>query len=211
MTPVFPVLRISWRWNLSESDGYLFPTSWEGMNFLFHHEVPKQSSHHDNRIAVIAIGNPCRGDDGIGVACIKVLANCPHLPSRVDIIDCSGGGFIDALLSQKYEYMLIVDAADMGLQPGAWKFFDINETLFFNNKKGTSITSHYLSLVVILNVIKVLSIKLPQIEILGIQPQSLIWSMEISEQLIDSIPELCQAILEQLIRRNLDNGKDTGS
>ena len=196
---------------MSESDGYLLPTSWEGADFLLRQEVPRQSNPHSGRIAVIAIGNPYRGDDGIGLAIIRALANNPHLPLGVDIIDCSSGSFIDALLSQLYEYVLIVDAADMGLLPGAWKCFNLNEALFLNSKNGASITGHFIGLVEVLALIEVLDINMPQLEVLGIQPQSLEWSMDLSDQLIDAIPEICQVILEKLKRRNLDYGKDTGS
>lgn len=63
---------------------------------------------------ILGLGNPLRGDDGVGTAVITTLQNEP-LPPDVDVVDGGTAGLELVLLLQKYRRVLVVDAAEMGL------------------------------------------------------------------------------------------------
>ena len=46
-----------------------------------------QQDHQRARTIVLALGNPLRGDDGIGIAVINAREVNPRLPRGVDLID----------------------------------------------------------------------------------------------------------------------------
>ena len=71
---------------------------------------------------ILGLGNPFRGDDGIGTAVIAALRE-HDLPPNVVALDGGTPGLETVLIWQGYERVIIVDAADMGLRPGNWKRF----------------------------------------------------------------------------------------
>jgi hydrogenase maturation protease len=72
---------------------------------------------------VLALGNLLRGDDGAGPAIVDLLAG--NLPSYVVVEDGGTPGLTTVLLMHGYHRVIIVDAADMGLEPGLWKRFGV--------------------------------------------------------------------------------------
>lgn len=69
-------------------------------------------------IRIIGVGNPLMGDDGVGVALVGRLAKAA-LPARVEVLDGGTGGVTLLPLMEGAEAVILVDAADMGLPPGA--------------------------------------------------------------------------------------------
>ncbi|MBI3361476.1 MAG: hydrogenase maturation protease [Chloroflexi bacterium] len=68
---------------------------------------------------VVGLGNPLRGDDGIGPAVIEWLKQ-RELPAGVEVMDGGTGGLelIPTLTGRRRA--LIVDAANLGRAPGKW-------------------------------------------------------------------------------------------
>ena len=62
---------------------------------------------------IIGLGNPLRGDDGVGVRVVQALAE-RALPAGVEVVDggTQGLGLVSLLEGQKR--VILVDAADVG-------------------------------------------------------------------------------------------------
>lgn len=78
------------------------------------------------KTAIIGIGNPLRGDDGLGV----YLAQNPDpgLPSNVDIMDGGTAGLDLIRFFKEYDRLIILDAVEHEGQPGDVIVFVPGET-----------------------------------------------------------------------------------
>ena len=153
------------------------------------------------RTIVLALGNPLRGDDGIGIAVIHALEVDPRLPSGVDLIDGGTPGVDTSLLLQGYRRAIIVDAAEMGLPPGTWAQLVLNDNALLKpNDIDQRISVHSAGLAEALELGYTLGILPNDITIYGIQPSTIVWSNELSDPVQEAIPAVCSTILEILNR-----------
>ena len=165
------------------------------------HSKPKHSSpsfSSSGSIIVLALGNPLRGDDGVGQMVIEALEEVETLPIKVTIQDGGGGVLLNLLLTEPPRRVIIVDAGNIGQRPGEWVQCtpkDISLTL----KNGRSyLTLHNASLREVLTLGEALEIQLPEITIYAVQPKSLGYSLDLSEEVKQAVPEICGAIMADL-------------
>ena len=74
------------------------------------------------RIVVLGVGNPARGDDGAGLACIRDLRRTrPRLPSFVRLVEAGSvpENFTGRVRVFGPSHVIVVDAARAGRRPGA--------------------------------------------------------------------------------------------
>lgn len=160
-----------------------------------------QQAHRRARTIVLALGNPLRGDDGIGIAVINALEANPRLPQGVDLIDGGTPGVDTSLLLQGYHRAIIVDAAEMDLPPGAWAQFVLNNNAFLKpNAVDQLISAHSAGLAEALELGYTLGILPNDITICGIQPSTIGWSSGLSNPVQEAIPAVCSVILEIINR-----------
>jgi len=69
-------------------------------------------------VRVIGVGNPLRGDDGVGVAVAGRLAG-ERMPPGVEVVDGGTGGLTLLGLMEGASRVVLVDAADLGRPPGS--------------------------------------------------------------------------------------------
>ena len=75
---------------------------------------------------VIGLGNPLRGDDGVGVRVAEALAE-QALPDDVEVVDGGTQGLGLVNLMEGRQRVILVDAADMGKAPGEFVRFTLDE------------------------------------------------------------------------------------
>ena len=145
------------------------------------------------KVLILGLGNSLRGDDGAGPAVVAALSSM-DLPPHVELLDGGTPGLETVLLLEGYERVIIVDAADMGLEPGEWRRFtpDTAEIRSDENKLGG--TLHAAGLAEALVLAEVLDLLPKTLIIYGIQPISLDWSQKLTEPLIAALPLLCAEI-----------------
>lgn len=147
---------------------------------------------------VLGIGNPLRGDDGVGPAVIHTLSNAHTMPSGVSLLDCGGDCLMSVLLTQSYTKAILVDAVDMDCTPGDWIRFTMEDAIINSINVDSWDNSHHPKLVDTIALAEALDIKLPELVIYGIQPLSVGWKQKLSGAVLRVIPEVCQAILNEL-------------
>lgn len=157
-----------------------------------------EKARRSSKNLVIAMGNPLRGDDGVGQAVLAALAESPYLPGDVALLDCSRGGLLNVLLSQDYERVIIVDATRFGQLPGSWERFNPRHTHLQAADLKACGSLHYAGLPEAMELAEVLGIKLPQIVIYGVQPGDLFTGLALSEAVQRAVPQVCEAILMEL-------------
>jgi len=149
------------------------------------------------KIIVIGVGNLLLKDEGVGVHVARELKK-NDLPSGIEVFDggVAGIGLLDYL--REASKVLLIDAADMNLKPGAVVRFtpeDVRE-----EKIGPRFSSHDIGLLEILQLAKALEQGPQEVVIIGIQPKEISWGTGLSPEVQASVPRAIEAVLKEIIR-----------
>ena len=111
---------------------------------------------------VFTVGTPLRGDKAAGIALAKLMTNNPI--EGWDVVDggASPQSDIASVRRLSPEFLLLVDAADMGLRPGDIRFLSDEEVV-----SEYLVTNQTLPIVYLLDQLSAIC---PQLYYLGIQP-----------------------------------------
>jgi hydrogenase maturation protease len=157
--------------------------------------VPLQETTRSADTLVLALGNPLRGDDGVGEAVLAALAQAA-LPPNTTLLDGGTPGLETALLLQGYARAIIIDAAEMGRAPGEWVRFT-PQTAHIQGADLRS-TLHSAGLAEALALGEALDLLPPEIVIYGVQPETIGWQPGLSAPVEAAVPPVCAAVLKEL-------------
>ncbi|MFP4322811.1 MAG: hydrogenase maturation protease [Anaerolineales bacterium] len=146
---------------------------------------------------LLALGNPLRGDDGLGAAALDALA-AEAWPAGVDLLEGGTPGFETILLMQGYARVVIIDAAEMDAAPGDWRRFTPAEVKLGSRDLYLRGTLHYAGLAEALTLAEALGVLPPEIIIYGMQPEHIGWEPGLSGAVQAALPGLCAALLDEL-------------
>jgi hydrogenase maturation protease len=154
-------------------------------------------------LLVLGLGNPLRGDDGIGPRVVEQLKQ-HGLPVAVEALDAGAAGLdLLYLLTEPGaggghgpRRVIIVDAADAGLEAGHFARFTPEQAELMGAAEGAG--SHEAGLAEVLALARVLERPLPEIVIFGVQPGSLEWGTGLTSKVEAAIPLLVGAVLREV-------------
>ncbi|GAB4574365.1 MAG: hypothetical protein Kow0077_20540 [Anaerolineae bacterium] len=146
---------------------------------------------------VLALGNPLRGDDGIGQAVVAQLQTLA-LPAHITLQDGGTPGLETVLLMQGYPRVVIVDAAELGRKPGEWVRFTLDDAILTADDLHARVTVHYAGLAEALALAEALNMLPEALVIYGVQPQHTDWVNALSAPVRAALPEVCAAIQQEL-------------
>lgn len=146
---------------------------------------------------ILGLGNPFRGDDGVGTAVVAVLMNKDQ-PPNVVVLDGGTPGLETVLIWQGYQRVIIVDAADMGMQPGSWRRFLAEEAVLPLGNGAMQGTLHAAGLAEALALAEALDILPPELVFYGVQPEYTGWSTGLSAPVETAVPSLSAAISAEI-------------
>ena len=156
-------------------------------------------------LAIIGLGNPLREDDGVGPRVVEEL-NLRGLPEGVTAIDGGTGGLDLLRLLEGWSRVVVIDAADIGDDPGCFVAFTPDETRLAEAEDHYSF--HHAGLPEVLALAQALDRPLPPVVIFGVQPERIGWGEGLSVDVEAALPELVEAILKQVgedYAQDLDN------
>jgi hydrogenase maturation protease len=153
------------------------------------------------------------GDEGIGIHAIeqlRVLAchpeqsegstllnsgdssvdTLPQNDTQVDILDGGTGGMTIFHLFERYDRVILIDAADFGGRPGDIKRFELSQINLSTDSAQVSL--HGTSLAGILELAKQLDKKMPEITIIAVQPKNIAPSFQLSDECQMAIPKIVE-------------------
>lgn len=157
---------------------------------------PLITDHCSLPTLVLSLGNPLRGDDGVGTAVLTHLAAYPIIPTGVVLQDGGTPGLETVLLLEGYEKVVIIDAADMGLAPGAWRRF--SSAKLAAREANLTGTLHQAGLAEALELAEALHMLPAEVVIYGIQPAEIGWKPGLSVGVETAVLEVCKAVLAEL-------------
>jgi hydrogenase maturation protease len=153
-------------------------------------------------LLVLGLGNPLRGDDGIGPRVVEVLTH-GELPDGVEALDAGTAGLdlLDLLAEPgvlgggRPQRVIIVDAADVGLEAGQFTRFTPDRVELMEAE--SNLPSHQAGLAEVLALARALERPLPEIIIFGVQPGSLEWGAGLTPEVEAAVPLVVAAVLRE--------------
>lgn len=149
------------------------------------------------RTGLVALGNPLRGDDGVGLAVMRAISALPDAPPLV-LVDCAPGDLLDILSGSQFERLVVVDAAGLGLPAGDWVRFTPAQARLVIKSSGVAGDEHRMGLPEVLALGETLGLLPPQVWIYAVQPLHVGWEQSLSPAVQAAVPEICSAILSDL-------------
>ena len=143
---------------------------------------------------VLGIGNRLGGDDAAGTYVVDMLNQRRHrakasLPNEITAIDAGTApeSYTSDIRRHRPDLLILVDAADMGLPPGALR------TIAPEKISVVSFSTHHMPLSMFISYVEEFCGK---VMLIGVQPERTEMGRRISKAVRKSIMELAEAILE---------------
>lgn len=147
---------------------------------------------------IIGLGNPLRGDDGVGVRVAQVLA-MKDLPSGVEVVDGGTQGLGIVHLMEGHQRAVLVDAAEIGEAPGQFIRFTLEEAHPTGEDEHLSV--HGAGLRDALLLAEALKTLPDKVIIFGVQPANLTWEDSLSSEVEAALPALVEAVMAEITCR----------
>ena len=151
----------------------------------------KKFLNRPTKVVLLGVGSELRSDDYVGMEICKRLKN--KIPEKVYIVETgvSPENFTGKLRKIKPSHIIIFDAADMKLEPGAVKLINSSDI------GGLSISTHHLPLNLFMEYIK--KTMNTSIIFIGIQPKSTEFGESLSPELKNTVLNL-SIVLEKVLQ-----------
>lgn len=141
-------------------------------------------------MAILGVGNPMRGDDGLGPHAARRLAQEP--PPRTLVLDVES---VPEAFTGKVEefgatHVVIIDAANLGGAPGETRLIEGSQI------KGVAISTHSLPLNIFIHYVE--EAVGAEVRVVGVQPASLGLGEGLTprvEEAVDKVVEILRRIL----------------
>lgn len=145
---------------------------------------------------VLGLGNLVHSDDGLGVHAIQSLTNDPRVPSDVVLMDGGTQGLSLLPHISAFQRLLVIDALDVGEEPGTLVRL---EGKALRNLPGKA-SVHQLGFADLLVALELLGESPEEIVLLGIQPLSTEWGIEVTPPVREALDRISDLVVEQLLR-----------
>ena len=142
---------------------------------------------------VLGIGNPLGGDDAAGTYLVRMLKRRRHSTNEpsfaITAIDATTApeSYTSTIRQHQPDLLILVDAADMGLPPGARRLIPPEKISVL------SFSTHHMPLSMFISYVQEFCGK---VLLVGVQPERTEMRAQISKAVRKGMTELAQAILE---------------
>lgn len=147
-------------------------------------------------ILIVGVGNRLLSDEGVGLHAVDGLSQIP-MPPCVRIIDC--GCDLSSFISYVNEpqKIIVIDAIRAGGKPGRVYRFDYAELATTQSQMRSA---HQLKTLEILELLKHVYPDLCncQITLIGVEPQTIELSTDLSKEVRDSLADVTRLVLEEI-------------
>ena len=148
-------------------------------------------------VLVLGMGNLLLEDEGLGVRALEILQKRYEIPPEVELLDggTTGMGLLDDISGR--EHLIVLDAVQTGDPPGTLvRLAGDDVPVYFSMR----ISPHQLGLSDVLATLELSGEKPAEVVVLGLVPQSLEMSLELSELISGKLGDLAGAAVRELER-----------
>jgi hydrogenase maturation protease len=143
---------------------------------------------------VLALGNPIRSDDGMGLAALQRLEEDPRVPGSVRLVEGGTKGLELVSYVSGASRLLVLDAVDVGAQAGTVVCLQGEELRSLPGNGNV----HELALADILNALRMLGQEPQDVVLLGMEPGTTKLGTSLSKSVESALPVLVEAAIAQL-------------
>jgi hydrogenase maturation protease len=146
-------------------------------------------------IAVLGIGNALCGDDGLGIHALRAIEQRGQLADHVRFID---GGVMGLDLLPHLEgagHILILDAIQADEPPGTIIRLEGRDIPAAWQQK---LSMHQAGVMDLLSMLRLRGAEPAHLVVWGIVPATIDWSLELSEPVLRSLPQLVDSVAQEL-------------
>jgi hydrogenase maturation protease len=147
------------------------------------------------RTVVIGLGNPLMGDDGLGLAALAALRAAWELAPDVELVDGGTWGMNLLPVIEDAQRVILLDAIDTGAAPGTPV---VVERARLPRYLATKISPHQVDLRDVLALAELRGTLPDRTVAIGLQPERVALSTELSDVVRCRLGDLVRAAVEQL-------------
>ena len=151
------------------------------------------------RVTILGVGSPLMGDDGAGARAIELLQQQPDLPKEVELLEIGTPGWSLCAWFENRPSVVLIDAVQMGLAPGAWRKIDLHQDRMLLQEPAFSL--HQADLACGLVLAQELDLLPAQLTLYGIEPACLEPGSTLSPEVESSLNELVHSIVKDVQRK----------
>jgi len=144
----------------------------------------------DHRVVVLGLGNMLMADDGVGLAALERLQEEWFVPRDVSLVDGGTWGMNLLHIVEGADRLLIFDAIDAGRPPGSLVRLEKDDIPRFLAQK---VSPHQIDLREVLALAELRGMLPPYLVALGLQPERVELSTELSSAVASHLEELVGA------------------
>jgi hydrogenase maturation protease len=146
-------------------------------------------------IVVLGVGNTIHSDDGFGVHAMRKLEVDPRIPGGIEVIDGGTQGLELLAFLHDCSHLLLLDAVDVGAEPGTVVRLADEEL----SELATGKSVHQLGVADLLKTLPLVSDIERKIVVLGVQPASTDWGIELSPAVGAALGPVVDMAVNELI------------
>jgi hydrogenase maturation protease len=146
-----------------------------------------------NTVAIVGIGNILQGDDGVGIHAVRSLFADGSVPGA-DLYDAGPAPFDMLGVFLEHDYVIVLQALGVGRTPGTVSRTTVDD---FDPIGAGLHSAHGLGLPDTVRVARELG-ACPGVVVLGVEPDRIGWSVELSRPVAGALPHLVDAVLREL-------------
>jgi hydrogenase maturation protease len=142
---------------------------------------------------IVGLGTCLGRDDEIGLALVRALSGEDAFAQRCMLLESADAATVASVLLDGQRPVVLVDAADMGLAPGEYRFFSDRDAALI--LQTSSVSTHGLGLADGLELARTLGFA-PSARIFGVQPFDLSPGQGLTPEMTARFPLLLNALRE---------------
>ncbi len=142
------------------------------------------------RTVVIGVGNGLYTDEGVGPAVVQRLV-AEGVPEGVEVIDGAVGGLNLLFDMEGAARVVVVDAAQMGLEPGTVRVFTPEQVRLSGVPDVASL--HHIGLKDVLELGALVGVT-PEVHIVGVQPGRVAPGLELTAPVAAAVPRALEEV-----------------
>lgn len=157
--------------------------------------------HPEGHTLILGVGNPLCGDDGVGARIVEMLDQSTSnsertLPPGTCVQDAGLPGWGLPSWLEGWPRVILIDAVDMGLEPGTWHRFCQEDVKYILSDE--ILTLHQPDLACGLALAQTLNMLPDDLVIYGVQPADTTPGAPLSPQVESSLPKLVEKIINDI-------------
>ncbi|NIM02971.1 hydrogenase maturation protease [bacterium] len=148
-------------------------------------ELAKLKNRLQGKVSLVGIGNPLRGDDGVGP---EIISRVKDLLPSLFLFDVGEApeNYLGKIVKQKPDTIVLIDAVDFNAPPGTIKIMEKDDI------KDESLSTHKVSLNLVAKYLyKETS---ADVFVLGIQPETTEFGREISRPVREGLEKIIRML-----------------